>query len=98
MQLGILWLGDNDGNTHMVVTSNSVVMRHLILLSLVSLVLGQDLTCRTTQFQYCQAMLSSGVGLNDTMSGQMFKDYTVLYNWFLYKWGLTPGSTTNMLN
>ncbi|KIH48071.1 hypothetical protein ANCDUO_21863, partial [Ancylostoma duodenale] len=25
-------------------------------------------------------------------------DYTVLYNWFLYKWGLTPGSTTNMLN
>ncbi|KIH48061.1 hypothetical protein ANCDUO_21873, partial [Ancylostoma duodenale] len=25
-------------------------------------------------------------------------DYTVLYNWFLYKWGLAPGTTTNMLN
>ncbi|VDM78564.1 unnamed protein product [Strongylus vulgaris] len=62
-----------------------------------STVLGQ-LPCRSSHFQYCQAMLSSGVGLNDTMSSLMFKDYTVLYNWFLYKWGITPGNTTNMLN
>ncbi|VDO88311.1 unnamed protein product [Heligmosomoides polygyrus] len=43
-------------------------------------------------------MLSDSVGLNTTQSAKMFTDYTVLYNWFLYKWGLTPGSTTNMLN
>ncbi|RCN48348.1 hypothetical protein ANCCAN_05637 [Ancylostoma caninum] len=74
-------------------------MSLLLVLVLASAVLGQDqLACRTKQFQYCQTLLSSGVGLNDTMTPLMFKDYTVLYNWFLYKWGLTPGTTTNMLN
>ncbi|KHJ97930.1 hypothetical protein OESDEN_02086 [Oesophagostomum dentatum] len=74
-------------------------MRHLIILALASVALGQtDPPCRSSHFQYCQILLAQNVGLNDTMQSLMFKDYTVMYNWFLYKWGLTPGSTTNMLN
>ncbi|KAK6012626.1 hypothetical protein OSTOST_22201 [Ostertagia ostertagi] len=80
-----------------------------------SAVTAQDqFGCRTKQFQYCQALLSDGVGLNSTMSSLMFKVSMILvisfelYQsvkttrcciiWFLYKWGLTPGNTTNMLN
>nr|CDJ89027.1 Protein of unknown function DUF1261 domain containing protein [Haemonchus contortus] len=74
-------------------------MQCLLILVAASAVVAQDqFGCRSKQFQYCQTTLSEGVGLNSTMSSLMFKDYTVLYNWFLYKWGLTPGNTTNILN
>ncbi|PIO64562.1 hypothetical protein TELCIR_13807 [Teladorsagia circumcincta] len=91
---------DKGDNTRNVTERCPVIMQYLILLLTgVSAVAAQDqFGCRTKQFQYCQALLSEGVGLNSTMSSLMFKDYTVLYNWFLYKWGLTPGNSTNMLN
>ncbi|VDL61870.1 unnamed protein product, partial [Nippostrongylus brasiliensis] len=54
--------------------------------------------CRSTNFQYCQSTLATNVGIDATKSSKMFTDYTVMYNWFLYKWGLTPGNTTNILN
>ncbi|KAK6037111.1 hypothetical protein COOONC_25384, partial [Cooperia oncophora] len=71
----------------------------LIVFFSVTAVAAQDqFGCRSKQFQYCQTLFADGLGLNSTASALMFKDYTVLYNWFLYKWGLTPGDTTNMLN
>ncbi|WKY08553.1 hypothetical protein Q1695_007795 [Nippostrongylus brasiliensis] len=73
------------------------MMRFFTFILLAALAAAQN-GCRSTNFQYCQSTLATNVGIDATKSSKMFTDYTVMYNWFLYKWGLTPGNTTNILN
>ncbi|CAB3406204.1 unnamed protein product [Caenorhabditis bovis] len=69
----------------------------LVAVLLAATVSCQDLSCVDAKFQGCQYTLAQQIGLNDTVSAQLFKDYTIMYNYFLYMWGKTPGSTVDML-
>ncbi|EFO88387.1 hypothetical protein CRE_11383 [Caenorhabditis remanei] len=41
--------------------------------------------------------MAMNLGMNDTVSAQLFKDYTIMYNYFLYMFGRNSGQTTDML-
>ncbi|CAD6191362.1 unnamed protein product [Caenorhabditis auriculariae] len=75
-----------------------LLLRSLALTCVLILaVAGQDLSCRDPQFLACQYTLAQQVGLNDTVSSQLFKDYTIMYNYFLYMYGRNPGTTADMV-
>ncbi|CAI2352372.1 unnamed protein product [Caenorhabditis sp. 36 PRJEB53466] len=69
----------------------------LVFAGLLVTALAQDLTCVDAKFQACQYNMAQQLGLNDTVSAQLFKDYTIMYNYFLYMFGRTPGSTADMV-
>uniref|UniRef100_A0A8R1HJJ1 DUF19 domain-containing protein n=1 Tax=Caenorhabditis japonica TaxID=281687 RepID=A0A8R1HJJ1_CAEJA len=69
----------------------------LLIAALLAPGLAQDLTCMDAKFQACQYNLAQNLGLNDTVSSQLFKDYTIMYNYFLYMFGKTPGSAADMV-
>ncbi|PIC31953.1 hypothetical protein B9Z55_012474 [Caenorhabditis nigoni] len=68
-----------------------------LLLAITTTTFAQDYPCVDAKFQACQYNMAMQLGLNDTVSAQLFKDYTIMYNYFLYMFGRNPGQTADML-
>uniref|UniRef100_A0A1I7WCV0 Hce2 domain-containing protein n=1 Tax=Heterorhabditis bacteriophora TaxID=37862 RepID=A0A1I7WCV0_HETBA len=71
-------------------------MRKLLLISLVTSFASSQ-SCKTTPFIACTNNLAESVGMNSSLAQNLFKDYTLMYDWFLYQWGLNPGNISGML-
>ncbi|CAI5448777.1 unnamed protein product [Caenorhabditis angaria] len=70
----------------------------ILLLTLFAFSSAQNpFSCVDAKFQGCQYNLAQQIGLNDTVSSKLFKDYTIMYNYFLWMTGKNPGTTQDML-
>ncbi|CAO4372529.1 unnamed protein product [Caenorhabditis nigoni] len=76
---------------------NLAVIACLLLAITTTTTFAQDYPCVDAKFQACQYNMAMQLGLNDTVSAQLFKDYTIMYNYFLYMFGRNPGQTADML-
>ncbi|CAI4229549.1 unnamed protein product [Auanema sp. JU1783] len=65
---------------------------------LVFFIANGNAECDQQRLLHCSNKLAAFIGLPESSAPNLFKNYTILYNYYLTKIGLNPGSTDDILN